>query len=118
MHVLTTNQRNRFSAALKRLDGDEDTLVMLAGMVAEDAPTMLERLGCEIEAKQLSDVASVGHALKGLLSTFETSAPVSELQLVIDAARRGDAQVATSLYVEVRPSLDKLVVEVRELGVV
>ena len=115
MGDFTDNQRKRFSAAYARLDGDEGTLVTLAQMAVEDAPSMLDELDCEIRSSQLFAASETGHALKGLLSTFEVGPPVSELQALIDAARAGDADAASSLVAQLRPSLEKLVREVRDL---
>lgn len=115
MAALTENQRKRFSAALTRLDGDEETLLLLAGMVAEDAPMLLDQLKSNIQSSDSACVAATGHALKGLLSTFETGSPVSELQPLIDAARADDGDTVYSLFTVVAPALEKLVGEVRDL---
>ncbi len=116
MPDLSESQRARFSAAIVRLDGDEETLIMLAGMVSEDAPTMLEQLRSDINSRQLNDAAQTGHALKGLLSTFETGTPVSDLQPLIDAARTGDLRTVSSLSKGLMTNLSQLIIEVRELS--
>ncbi len=116
MSQLTDGQRQRFADALARLDGDEGTLIMLAEMVVEDAPTLLGQLSSDVRAAKVSDAAATGHSLKGLLSTFETGPPVSELQPLIDAARSGDDEEAASLLGEIRPSLEKLVEEIRGIA--
>ncbi|MDA8744322.1 hypothetical protein N9N28_06810 [Rubripirellula amarantea] len=116
MAGLTADQRQRFSAALTRLDGDEDTLVMLAEMVTEDAPTMVAQLESEIDSGKLEDVAQTGHALKGLLSTFETGQPVSDLQPIIEAARSGDSGEVAVLFKSAQPRLRELVSEIGNLS--
>ena len=65
---------------------------------------------------ELAEAAKVGHALKGLLSTFETGEPVSELQPLIDAARAGDEASVTSVHASVRPQLNTLVTEIGALA--
>jgi hypothetical protein len=113
---MNDDQRTRFSDALARLDGDEETLVMLAGMVAEDAPSLVTQLHTEIQSSELSDAAGSGHALKGLLSTFETGTPVSEIQPLIDAARRSDCKAATLIFTEIRTSLETLIDEIQGIS--
>ncbi|MGB7327315.1 MAG: Hpt domain-containing protein [Rubripirellula sp.] len=84
-------------------------------MVVEDAPTLLAQLNADIHAEKTSDAAATGHSLKGLLSTFETGQPVSELQPLIDAARRGNTAEVAALLREIKPSLEKLIDEIRSI---
>ena len=113
---MTESQRQRFSAALGRVAGDEEELEMLAKIAAEDAPGLLSQLEDHIQQCELAEAAKVGHALKGLLSTFETGEPVSELQPLIDAARAGDDASVASVHASVRPQLFTLVTEIGALA--
>ncbi|TWU25121.1 Hpt domain protein [Novipirellula galeiformis] len=88
---------------------------MLAQIVAEDAPPMLAKLETQLNENQLDAAAKSAHALKGLLSTFETGTPVEELQQLIDEARLGQGRTATAMLNKLRPSLDTLVSQVKEL---
>ncbi|PHQ32908.1 hypothetical protein [Rhodopirellula bahusiensis] len=109
-------QRKRFAAALQRVAGDEDMLVMLANIAAEDGPPMLEQMHGHVESQDLSEAARVGHALKGLLSTFESGPPVDELQPFIDAARRDDGAATKETHASVTPKLEQLLNEIKQLS--
>ncbi|WP_231612141.1 Hpt domain-containing protein [Novipirellula galeiformis] len=115
MTAFSKAQRTRFTAALQRVGGDEEILIMLAQIVAEDAPPMLAKLETQLNENQLDAAAKSAHALKGLLSTFETGTPVEELQQLIDEARLGQGRTATAMLNKLRPSLDTLVSQVKEL---
>lgn len=108
-------QKKRFAEALQRVAGDEDMLAMLATIATEDAPVMIETLDTEVQEQSLPNAAKTAHSLKGLLSTFETGEPVSELQPLIDAARRSDANEVTQLHSDMRAKLDVLMTEIKEL---
>ncbi|EKK03580.1 hypothetical protein RBSH_01029 [Rhodopirellula baltica SH28] len=113
---MTEAQRKRFAAALQRVAGDEDMLVMLASIAAEDGPPMLEQVHTHVESLELGEAARVGHALKGLLSTFESGPPVDELQPMIDAARKDDGNATQIAHASVSPKLEHLLGEIEELA--
>lgn len=113
---MTDAQRKRFAAALQRVAGDEDMLVMLASIAAEDGPPMLKQVDTHVECQQLNEAARVGHALKGLLSTFETGSPVDELQPLIDAARKEDSKATQLAHASVSPKLEHLLGEIEQLA--
>ncbi|MCA9135838.1 MAG: Hpt domain-containing protein [Planctomycetales bacterium] len=113
---MTESQRTRFSAALQRLGGDEETLVLLAGIASEDAPQMISRLETEVQEDLLPQAALTAHALKGLLSAFETAEPVSTVQNLIDTARAGDAEALKRQHDEITPKLCNLVREIASLA--
>jgi HPt (histidine-containing phosphotransfer) domain-containing protein len=109
-------QKKRFNQALARMSGDEDTLVMLASIVVEDAPTILKRLNEELQAEDLVAYAKTGHALKGLLSTFETDEPVSQIQSLIDDARKNDLNAVRLAHEPLMPEFDRLLTEVAAIA--
>jgi len=113
---LNESQRVRFSEALQRLAGDEDMLLMLAEIAAEDAPVLLSQLGSQIEEASLSSAARTAHALKGLLSGFVSGPPTSELQPLIAAAREDDAATTATLFSKLRPKLKALIEEIETLS--
>lgn len=113
--VLTHQQRTRFAGALQRVGGDEEMLIVLAEMAAEDAPVLLTKLEGEIEHRRLDAAAHTAHALKGLLSTFETDSPVEDLQPLIEAVRENDGVEAQRFFRVLKPDLNELVYQVREL---
>lgn len=81
---------NCFVPALSRLGGDEELFVELAKVVLDDAGPEMERLCTAARANDFEEVASTGHRLKGMLSTFDDDTLTPELQNLIDAARRHD----------------------------
>jgi hypothetical protein len=109
-------QRKRFAAALQRVAGDEDMLVMLANIAAEDGPPMLKQVHESVKTGDWNEAARTGHALKGLLSTFEAGPPVDQLQPFIDAARSSDAAAAQQTHASVEPKLQQLLVEIETLA--
>ncbi|WP_182869511.1 hypothetical protein [Stieleria mannarensis] len=112
---MNESQRQRFSDALVRVAGDEEILEMLAKIAAEDAPGLMSQLDDYVKQSELAEAARVGHALKGLLSTFETGEPTCELQPLIDAARAGDQSTVTSVHSAIQPDLNQLVSEIDAL---
>ncbi|QDT11952.1 hypothetical protein [Planctomycetes bacterium K23_9] len=109
---MNDQQRTRFGEALQRLGGDEETMEMMATIVTEDAPKVLERWSDELQAKDLDAYARTGHALKGLLSTFETNEPVSRIQPLIDDARKNDVAAVRTSHASVVPEIDELLSEI------
>lgn len=85
---------------------------MLAEIATEDAPPMIARLEEQLTDRELLDASKTAHAMKGLLSSFETGAPTNEIQPLIDAARGGNATEATLLFETLKPRLGKLCSEI------
>jgi hypothetical protein len=113
--MMNEKQRKRFAGALARLSNDGEMLGSLAAITSEDAPGLLRQLENDLNADQWEAYAKTAHAVKGLLSTFETGEPVSELQLVIDAARQSDGKTVKTLHASIRPKLDELLLEIEGL---
>ena len=88
------------------------TLETLAVICAEDAPAMWSKMARQIEQGDLAAYAKSAHAIKGLLSTFETNEPVCEIQSIIDAARDGDEKKAKALHSSLHGSVEKLIGEI------
>lgn len=91
-------------------------LVMLANIAAEDGPPMLRQVRDALADGNCSEAARTGHALKGLLSTFESGSPVDELQPMIDAARLDDIGTARQAHETAAPKLEKLMSEIETLA--
>lgn len=115
MTTLSDQQRQCFAAALERVGGDEQMLVVLAEMAAEDAPPLLSKLAEEVRCGDLDAASHSGHALKGLLSAFETGQPIDGLQPLIDAARGADQDEAQRLLNTLEPKLCSFIKKVEEL---
>ena len=112
---MTDEQRQRFVEALKRLAGDEELFVAMGAMVLDDAPSMIADLKIGIQNNLLTEVASIGHKLKGLLSTFETDGVVLTIQQIITAAKEGDPHECQTLIRLASPEFDRLFGEIREV---
>ena len=112
---MTEEQRARFAEALKRLAGDEELFVAMGAMVLDDAPSMIADLKNQIQKNELTEVASIGHKLKGLLSTFETGNVVLTIQQIITAAKEDDQNECQALIKSARPGFDRLFGEIREV---
>ncbi len=95
---MTEDQKQRFAEALARVAGDCELLAAMAAMVAEDAPVVMQELRENVAAKELPKVAATAHKLKGMLSTFDTTGPVLELEELISSARKGQAAEVASLF--------------------
>ena len=116
MASLSQSERERFSGALHRVAGDEELLITLAQIIAEDAALILEKLETQLQERRLNEFAQSAHALKGLLSSFETGPPVKDLQSIIDAARQDDFQAVQALFRIVQPCLHTFVSQVGRLA--
>jgi len=113
---LNESQRSRFSDALHRVAGDEEMLIMLADIAAEDGPEMLRRLDQQVKQESFVEAAKTAHALKGLLSGFETGKPTSDLQPMIDACRAGRRAECKTIWKDLAPRLESLIDEIAALG--
>lgn len=114
--VMNEAQKQRFAEALSRLAGDEEMFETLALICAEDAPAMWGKMATQIEQGDLAAYAKSAHAIKGLLSTFETNEPVCEIQSAIDAAREGDSKAAKALHSSLHGSVEKLIGEIESVA--
>lgn len=113
---MNEHQKKRFAKALERVAGDEDMLSMLATIAVEDAPPMMESLDTSITKQSLDEAAKTAHSLKGLLSAFETDEPVSDLQPLIDAAKKGDQEESIAIQKSIQPKLETLLAEINAIA--
>jgi uncharacterized protein YdbL (DUF1318 family) len=113
---VTEKQKERFAEALRRVAGDCELLSAMAAMVAEDAPEVLSDLRKYVAADEMHEVAVTAHKLKGMLSTFETSGPVLELEELIAAARKNHAQDVASSFKTLEGEIEKLIDQVLSLA--
>jgi hypothetical protein len=110
------HQRSRFRQALLRVAGDEQMLITLSEIVSSDAPALINQLDLAVADGDAASVARTAHALKGLLSSFETGDPTDRLQPIIDAARVGDMDEVTLLYGRARAPIESLLKEIDSLS--
>ena len=109
---MNDQQRERFTQALDRLGNDEETLVTLAEMAVEDAPRLIDKMDDHVADQHWSEYAKTAHSLKGLLTTFETGGPVSEIQELIDEARAENGDAVSNCHRKTKPKLLGLVQEI------
>lgn len=91
-------------------------LVAMAAMVAEDAPQVWQDVQRHLAEDEWNDVASSAHKLKGMLSTFDTGAPIPELQEMIAAARKERVNEVRSCFSACRQDVERLIQEIDDLG--
>lgn len=115
-NLMNGDQKQRFAEALERVAGDEDILVMLATIAAEDAPPLLGNLEAAIDRNEFAAAAKTAHSLKGLLSAFETGEPVCELQPLTDAARKDEHDECLAIHNAIQPKLKSLVEEIKAVA--
>jgi HPt (histidine-containing phosphotransfer) domain-containing protein len=113
---VTEEQKERFAEALHRVAGDCELLSAMAAMVAEDAPEVLSDLRRYLEANEMQEVVATAHKLKGMLSTFETSGPVLELEELMVSARKNQMQEFTSSFNKLEGEIEKLIDQVFSLA--
>ena len=91
-----SNAACNLRAALERLDGDAELLLMLIAVYLEDSVELLSRLGVAIDARDAANAERAAHSLKGLASNFD-GFPAVEAALVIETAtRQGDWPTTTA----------------------
>jgi Hpt domain len=113
---VTEEQKERFAEALRRVAGDCELLSAMAAMVAEDAPEVLSDLRKYVAADEMQEVAATAHKLKGMLSTFETSGPVLELEELIVSARKKQTQEVASSFKSLEGEIEKLIHQILSLA--
>ncbi len=109
------NDQARFSAALKRLDGDWDLLCEMAAITAPDCPDVIRQIECDLGEGICDSAARNLHKLKGMLSTFDCDGAVLEIQELIDLARRAQLDDLRKGFQVSRKPIDELVEEIRQL---
>jgi HPt (histidine-containing phosphotransfer) domain-containing protein len=85
-----TMQQFDIERALQALDCNLELLKDLASMFVEDSPVLLEQLQWALSNKKTTDVRSIMHSLKGLMSTFYATTGVELAQRLEDSAAIGD----------------------------
>ncbi len=112
---MTEQQIERFSEALHRLSGDQQLLIMMAEICVADTPEVLAALAEHVEQGSAAEIVSTAHKLKGMCSTFETGSPVTELDELMQAAKKGKTQEVQAAFKNCRPQIDALFAEVMAL---
>jgi hypothetical protein len=113
---LNPSLRERFAEALGRLAGDEEMLVTLAEIASEDGPLLLDKLKIDVQKQATAETAKTAHALKGLLSSFETGEPTLRLQPLIESARHDEASDVQAIFNSLEPDLRSLMSEIQSLS--
>ncbi|TWU22331.1 hypothetical protein Pla52o_33870 [Novipirellula galeiformis] len=114
--MLTIEQTQRFQEAIKRIGGDRNLLVTLASLVSDDAARLQIELDRQLLENRFLEAVATGHALQGMLSTFEVGSPVIELRNVISVLRSGDGDRAKVLWSDCKLAIDSFIHEVNALA--
>lgn len=102
-------------AALRRLGGNENLLKTMAVFFLEDAPSLMDQLVKELEAKDFDAVFHRAHSLKGLSATFDALEFKQLAEEVETLGRsRNEAMLAKKIP-ELRSEFIRLVSCLREL---
>jgi HPt (histidine-containing phosphotransfer) domain-containing protein len=86
-------------AALTRLDGDEELLVMLVGVFQQDSADLYRQLLNGVDRGDLRVIERAAHSLKGLASNFDAH---EAAQAALDVERLARTGQAASLAIPVR----------------
>ncbi|QDT74463.1 Hpt domain-containing protein [Lacipirellula limnantheis] len=96
------------NAALERLDGDADLLVMLIAVYREDSAGLLTRLSDAVRDRDAAAAERAAHSLKGLAANFD-GFPAVEAALVIEtAARQGNWPAITAGHLKLEQEVSRL----------
>ena len=76
----------------------------------DDAPQSMERLNLAMAEKEITEIQSAAHAMKGASGTIKADALADLLRQVEEAARTDDLECATGLHDRVRHEYDTVMV--------
>ncbi|MCO8120119.1 Hpt domain-containing protein [Stieleria sp. TO1_6] len=112
----TSNIKQRFAAAIERLDGDVDLLCEMAAITAPDCPAVLEQIESSLGQGECESAAAPLHKLKGMLSTFDADGVALEIQEMLEHARRGHLQELRQSFDQHQHEIVQLIDEIRGLA--
>jgi HPt (histidine-containing phosphotransfer) domain-containing protein len=98
------------AAALERLDGDDQLLLMLIAVFREDSGDLLGRLRAAVERRDAAEAERAAHSLKGLASNFDGAAAVEAALVIETASRRREWPAVTDGL----PTLEREVAKLRQ----
>lgn len=110
------NVKQRFAAAIERLDGDFDLLCQMAAITAPDCPSVVADAQSDIDEGNCENASRSLHKLKGMLSTFDSDGVVLEIQEMLQLARRERLAELSIALDQNRRAIDDLIMEIRELS--
>ena len=98
------------AAAIERLDGDRELLLMLIGVYQEDSQALVERLLTAAEKRNAAEAERAAHSLKGLAANFDGGPAVQAALVIETAACQGEWPVAIAGL----PTLEREVSRLRQ----
>jgi HPt (histidine-containing phosphotransfer) domain-containing protein len=105
---LTWMQQFDPRAALERLDGDEELLLMLVAVFQQDNIVLFQQLNSALNCGDLRAAERAAHSLKGLASNFDAHDTTQAAQAVEHLARAGASAELTASVRVLRERLDAL----------
>ena len=88
----------------------------MAAISSEDLPDVISSIEAAI-AEDNCEVAALSlHKLKGMLSTFDAGSVALEIQIAVDAARKGNAEEVRIGYQRHKSDIEQLVTEIADLA--
>jgi PAS domain S-box-containing protein len=91
-----------FSAALARLEGDDELLIEQMSYFLEDAPILVRDIEAAVVAADFGKLQMAAHRLRGLVSGFDIDGLVALSAQIESIALGGDTDVAKSLLNSLR----------------
>jgi len=102
-----------FSFLLTRVGGDEKLLARMIQTFLNDTPKRLAAIASALRRRDVEDLASLAHALKGSISIFGAEAARLKAQDLQEMARAGDLESAQTLLGPLKEEIANLLANLR-----
>jgi two-component system, sensor histidine kinase and response regulator len=102
--------------ALKRVEGDKDLLMRLAGAFLQDAPRRVAEIRASILRGDVSGVERAAHSVKGQVAYFAARTTSAAAAALEKTAHGGDLSECGRLFADLEERLDALRPELLRLG--
>ena len=93
---------------LARFGGDKELFIEMSGMLLEDAPGLVAKLGQAVDAENAHDVRMRAHALKGLLLGCGGVRAAHIAQVLENAGQASDLHQAPSQFSTLQYEFEQL----------
>jgi len=93
---------------LARFGGDKDLFIEMSGMLLEDAPGLLAKVGRAVDSDNAHDLRMSAHALKGLLLACGGVRAAHVAQVLENAGQAGDLRQAAAQFATLQSELATL----------
>ena len=92
---------------LARFGGDKDLFIEMAGMLLEDAPGLMARVGEAVDSENAQELRMSAHALKGVLLGCGGVRAAHVAQVLESAGLSSDLRQAPAQFATLRDELEK-----------